>query len=177
MIPAMTSFSAAFIRRRQRRGFSLVEVLVALSIGAVAFFPIITMLQQGLKTNIRQSFWSQARDLGVKNIEEVMALPFEQIGDGSNNIKDVNPPFPRYVSIKNVSYSITIEVKTLSPKYTYRMRNLRGDVLPPLFLPPKEYIAANEIKEVTVTVGWSPTGTRRDYITFPLRSYRADLHK
>lgn len=160
-----------------RAGFSLVEVLVALSIGAVAFFPIITMLQQGLRTNIRQSYWSQARDLAVKNMEEVLALPYDAILDGANQ---VNPPgggFPRNVAIKNVSYRVTVSVRTLSPKYTYRMRNLRGQVVPPMSLPPSEYTAEKELKEVLVDVSWSPEGKKKDFLHFPLRSYRADLHK
>jgi prepilin-type N-terminal cleavage/methylation domain-containing protein len=163
-------------KRQNRRGFSMVEMLVALTVGAMAFFPIITMLQTGLRTTIHQSYWSQARDLAVKNMDEVLALRYDDIKEGVNQISAVSS-FPRSFTIKNVNFNVSVSVRSLSPIFKYRTMNLRKEINPPLLSPPENYTANGEIKEVDIIVVWSPSGRKNNILRFPLRTYRADLHK
>lgn len=159
--------------RLSRRGFSLVEILVALSIGAFAFFPILSMFQSGLRLTVQQSYWAQARQIAEKNMDEILALPFPDIPAGTNNVKVNGQPFPRRVEIKNTPYKVDVQVAVKSPTFTYRMRNLVGEVIPPMGRPPREYEAKDEVKEIRVTVSWKGVGAT---LEFPLVTCKADLH-
>ncbi len=164
---------AAGIRRPRRAGFSLVEVLVALSVGAIAFFPIISMFQSGLRLNVQQSYWVQARQIAEKNMDEILALPFPDVTAGVNMVKVAGQSFPRRFEIKGTAYDVHVTVTTLSPEFTYRMRNLMGDVHPPLGRPPREFVAKDELKEIRLVVSWKGVNAR---LEFPLVTYKADLH-
>lgn len=156
-----------------RRGFSLVEILVALSIGAFAFFPILSMFQSGLRLNVQQSYWAQARQIAEKNMDEILALPYPQVAAGKNALKVAGQPFPRRAEVKGTVYRVDVEVVTRSPLFTYRMRNLVGDVIPPLDRPAREFEAKDELKEIRLVVSWQGVGAT---LEFPLITCKADLH-
>ena len=148
--------------------------MVALSVAAFAFFPIITMIRTGMKTNIQQSHWSQARELAQKTMDEILALHYEEITLSKNNIKYGSVSFPRKTSIKNTEFIIEVNVAEHSPSFTFRSSNLLGDIIPPIGQTPKIYKTTNELKEIDVEVSWQGISRR---LIFPLKCYKADLFK
>ena len=162
-----------FFYKNFRHGVSLVEIVIALSVAAVAFFPIITMMRTGLSTNMSQANYVQASELAQNAMDEIMALKFADIAEGKNNITYNGITYPRRIIKRRAKFDIDVEVKSIPPVFTYREKNLVGDIIPPMSKLPSEYVAKDELKEIEVVVKWRGVGKE---LEFSLKSYRADLH-
>ncbi|MGB3635181.1 MAG: prepilin-type N-terminal cleavage/methylation domain-containing protein [Rubrobacteraceae bacterium] len=62
-------------------GYSLIEVLVAIVILAVAILPMVGMFDAGLRASVVGSKYDRARVLANENIEKVRALEYEEARD------------------------------------------------------------------------------------------------
>ena len=88
-------------------GYSLVEVMVAIMILAVAIIPMVSMFDAGLNAVVLGSNYDKARAIAGKELEEIKALPFRlDVPAGVNDsavefyrpvnnggtVKDCSPP-------------------------------------------------------------------------------------
>jgi prepilin-type N-terminal cleavage/methylation domain-containing protein len=77
-------------------GYSLVEVLAAIVILAVAILPMVGMFDAGLRAAVLGSNYDQARALANEKLEEVRALEYEEARD--NFPTGSSTPNPTYTS-------------------------------------------------------------------------------
>jgi len=150
------------------RAVSLVEILIALIIGATAFFPIIKLFQQGIKDSIHSTSWTQAREIAKNHLDAVLMLPFQNIIKGNNLILDKGnvKMFPRTETIKGADFKTECVVHDLTPLCSvYKANRAGGGLL-------NHYCISGKLKAVTITVKWKGVGRELDY---SLVSFKADL--
>lgn len=75
-------------RLEDQDGYSLVEVMVAILILAVAIIPMVSMFDAGLNAAVAGSNYDQARALVNEKLEETKALPF---GDALARYQEDSP--------------------------------------------------------------------------------------
>lgn len=63
---------------RDESGYSLIEVLVAIVILAVAILPMVGMFDAGLRASVVGSKYDRARALANENVEQLRALEYEE---------------------------------------------------------------------------------------------------
>jgi prepilin-type N-terminal cleavage/methylation domain-containing protein len=86
--------------RNNEDGYSLVEVIVAIMILAIAILPMVSMFDAGLRASALGSNYDKARALANEKLEEIKALPYRDpdnpAGAPANSIlekyKPVNEP-------------------------------------------------------------------------------------
>ena len=61
---------------KSEAGYSLVEVMVAILILAVAIIPMVSMFDAGLRAAVMGSNYDKARSIAREELEEIKALPF-----------------------------------------------------------------------------------------------------
>lgn len=61
---------------RGESGYSLVEVMVAIMILAIAIIPMVGMFEAGLRAAVTGSNYDRARAIAGEELEEIKALPF-----------------------------------------------------------------------------------------------------
>lgn len=71
-------------------GYSLVEVMVAIMILAIAIIPMVGMFDAGLRAAVLGGSYDKGRSIANEKLEEIKALPFN---------KDPNPPADSVVEI------------------------------------------------------------------------------
>ncbi|HOT75802.1 MAG TPA: hypothetical protein PK467_08455 [Candidatus Wallbacteria bacterium] len=167
----MQLFKKTIVYRKNNlneRAMSLVEILIALIIGATAFFPIIKLFQEGIKDSLHSSSWTQAREVAKNNIDIVLALPFGNIARGDNLITDKNSAalFPRVEKIKGVDYTVTCKVHDLVPLCSIYTSNRSGGGVT------NHYCISSKLKGITITVKWQGVGRELDY---SLVTFKSDL--
>lgn len=65
-------------RLKNESGYSLVEVMAAIMILAIAILPMVGMFDAGLRAAVLGSNYDQARALANEKLEEVRALEYEE---------------------------------------------------------------------------------------------------
>lgn len=63
-------------RLEDEAGYSLVEVMVAILILAIAIIPMVSMFDAGLRAAVTGSNYDRARAIAGEELEEIKALPF-----------------------------------------------------------------------------------------------------
>ncbi len=63
-------------RLKEENGYSLVEVMVAILILAIAIIPMVGMFDAGLRAAVTGSNYDRARAIAGEELEEIKALPF-----------------------------------------------------------------------------------------------------
>jgi general secretion pathway protein I len=91
------------IRRRRTRGFTLLEVMVALSIIAVALIAVYKLYAQTLSMNYSLQFNTQAPVLAQKKMAEFFLLSPDELIDDSGDFGD---------EFKNYSWKAVVETVT-----------------------------------------------------------------
>lgn len=66
-------------RFRSEAGYSLVEVMVAIMLLTLAIIPMVSMFDAGLRAAVLGSNYDKARALANERLEEVKALPYEEV--------------------------------------------------------------------------------------------------
>lgn len=61
---------------KDQAGYSLVEVMVAILILAIAIIPMVSMFDAGLRAAVTGSNYDRARAIAGEELEEIKALPF-----------------------------------------------------------------------------------------------------
>ena len=153
---------------RARRGVSLVEILVAISVAAFAFFPILRLFSHSARDSMKLSDYATARELAAKTMDEVLAQPFEALRDGSSLEFPGGYRLPRVESKGQTAFSLDVAVASLDPEWSVRQRNLAGTIGPAKSYKPP----VNELKRVTIRVSWRGVGETQSYA---LSALKADL--
>jgi prepilin-type N-terminal cleavage/methylation domain-containing protein len=74
---------------KEECGYSLVEVMVAIMILALAIIPMVGMFDAGLRAAVLGGNYDKGRAIAVEELEEIRALPFRGT---TSNIVDTYPP-------------------------------------------------------------------------------------
>ena len=68
-------------RLKEEYGYSLVEVMVAIMLLAIAIIPMVAMFDMGLTAATQGSNYDKARKLADTNLDKVRALPYAEARD------------------------------------------------------------------------------------------------
>src|ERR671910_1578821 len=79
---------------KEESGYSLVEVMVAIIIMALAILPMAGMFDMGLRSTTEGSKYDKARMLANLKLEQAKNLPFDSLDE---TIRDVKDNFPEPV--------------------------------------------------------------------------------
>jgi general secretion pathway protein I len=120
--------------RRGNAGFTLLEILVAMSIITFALISIFRLYTQTISMNHRLSFNTTAPFLAQKKMAEMTSIPGEELGDNSGDFGEEFPGYTWAVSIEDV-VSETLETEDLKKidvrvsmndnEHTYFLRRYR----------------------------------------------------
>ncbi len=138
-------------------GYSLLEVIVAMLLLAVAIIPMVGMFDAGLRAATQGSDYDKARALANKQLEMARSLPYE----------DVRDDFPVGSSAPNTGtgvYESSSQTDEDFPGFAYKVRKAyvrlgTTDIA--------EDASARTMMSVTVTVDW---GNGKSYGTTGLVS-------
>jgi prepilin-type N-terminal cleavage/methylation domain-containing protein len=86
-------------RFESESGYSLVEVMVAIMILAIAIIPMVGMFDAALRASVTGSNYDRARTLANERLEEVRALPYKSpdppsAGTANSVVEKYAPPGP-----------------------------------------------------------------------------------
>ena len=73
-------------------GYSLVEVMVAIMLLAIAIIPMVGMFDAGLRAAVLGGNYDSGRALANEKLEEVKALPYDRPGSPADSIVEKYPP-------------------------------------------------------------------------------------
>ena len=97
--------AAATLRRES--GYSLMEVMVAIMILAVAIIPMVGMFDAALRAAVVGSNYDEARSLANEKLEGIRALPYERAGGAADSVVELYPPTSPVVGNQDVfSYTV-----------------------------------------------------------------------
>jgi prepilin-type N-terminal cleavage/methylation domain-containing protein len=77
---------------RSESGYSLVEVMVAIMILAIAIIPMVGMFDAALRAAVAGSNYDEARSLANEKLEGIRALPYESPGGAADSVVELYPP-------------------------------------------------------------------------------------
>ncbi len=80
-------------RLRDESGYSLVEVMVAIMLLAIAIIPMVAMFDMGLNAATQGSNYDKARKLADTNLDKVRALPYAEVQVAYKPV-NADPPDP-----------------------------------------------------------------------------------
>ena len=96
--------------RNNESGYSLVEVMAAIMILAIAILPMVSMFDAGLEAATSGSNYDKARALANEKVEEVRALPYKKTSSPEVNdsaVEIYRPGSPVTGTEGTFSYTIT----------------------------------------------------------------------
>jgi Tfp pilus assembly protein PilV len=73
-------------------GYSMVEVIAAIVILALAILPMVGMFDAALRAAVLGGNYDKARALANERLEEVRALPYWEPGGAANSVVEKYPP-------------------------------------------------------------------------------------
>jgi prepilin-type N-terminal cleavage/methylation domain-containing protein len=132
---------------KSEAGYSLVEVMVAILILAIAIIPMVSMFDAGLRAAVTGSNYDRARAIAGEELEEIKALPFRI---------DPNPPVDSAVELYPPVNNGGIEKPCSAPIDAAFTCQVRTAYLNPTNL--AEDGTARTMMSVRVTVIWSGGG-------------------
>jgi prepilin-type N-terminal cleavage/methylation domain-containing protein len=86
---------------REEAGYSLIEVVVAILLLSIAIIPMVSMFDAGLRAAVLGSNYDTARTSASEELEEIKALPFEDVVSNyapSGSPHTCSPPLPSVIS-------------------------------------------------------------------------------
>jgi prepilin-type N-terminal cleavage/methylation domain-containing protein len=93
---------------RNESGYSLVEVMAAIMILAIAILPMVSMFDAGLEAATTSSNYDTARALANEKLEEVRALPYNRSGSPADSAVEIyRPGSPVSGTEGSFNYTIT----------------------------------------------------------------------
>jgi prepilin-type N-terminal cleavage/methylation domain-containing protein len=95
LVNANTKKTAASIKMSKRQGgFTLIEVLIALTIFAVGLLAIAAMQTSAIQMNRTAGNLTELSSLGMDRLEKLIALPYtsNQLNPTNSPFTDLNPP-------------------------------------------------------------------------------------
>jgi general secretion pathway protein I len=86
-----------------RSGFTLLEILVAMSILTIALIAVYQLHTQTISMNHMLAFNSRAPFLAQQKMSQWMSMPVEEMGDDSGGFGDDFPGYTWWVSVEEMS--------------------------------------------------------------------------
>ena len=109
-------------RNKLCAGFTLLEILVAMSIISIALIAVFRLYVQTISMNHQLAFHTRAPFLAQQKINQYMTMPADEMGDGSG---DFGEDFPGY------SWAATIEDMTLDSLGSQTLKQIKIRVYMP----------------------------------------------
>lgn len=100
-------------RLRCQKGFTLFDVLQASVLSTMALVGISSLLFATVHANLRGRDITTAATLGQAKIEELRALPFASLVNGSDNVTDAEIPYKRTWTISAGPAANTVAVRVV----------------------------------------------------------------
>lgn len=123
-------------------GYSLVEVMVAIMILAVAIIPMVSMFDAGLRAAVLGGNYDRARALAHKELEEIRALPYSRPGSPADSVVEIYPSGGTRACTGSAPAPFTCEVESAYA----RLDNASGSIV--------DDPDARTMMRVSVTVEW-----------------------
>lgn len=98
-------------------GYSLVEVMVAIMILAIAIIPMVSMFDAGLRAAVLGSNYDQARALGNEKLEEVRALPYKRPGGAVDSAVEKYSPATPVTGTEGI-FGYTVETRYVDAAFS-----------------------------------------------------------
>ena len=93
---------------KEETGYSLVEVIVAIIILAIAIIPMVGMFDMGLRASAAGSNYDKARMLATERLEKVKALPYYKPDPAANSAVEIYHPGTPVSGTSGIfSYTVT----------------------------------------------------------------------
>jgi len=128
---------------RRKDGFSLVEVLVALSILAIGLLALAVLQVTAIKGNAVASKWTIATDQAQDRLERFRHVAWDNIASSPSNGFSTSPLSPQYANLPGAAGDNTIVRGTTFYRVWYVTTN-----------------ATNSLKTVTVWCCWRDESSR-----------------
>jgi prepilin-type N-terminal cleavage/methylation domain-containing protein len=138
-------------RLKDEAGYSLVEVMVAIMILAIAIIPMVSMFDAGLRAALLGGNYDRARALATAELDGIRALPYYRPGDADDSVRELYPPPGPHACRVTTPPDLTCRVRT-----TFVSMGAPGSTQ----VAPDP--AARTMISVEVTVTW---GSGRSYTT------------
>jgi prepilin-type N-terminal cleavage/methylation domain-containing protein len=130
---------------RPTAGFTLIEIMVSITILAVGILALGTMMARGAKAAGAASAGSHLTIIMGAEAARLDAIPFTNLAAGTNCDTVAAPPLPRVrcVTVTNINpklrrVSVVVtptDNPSLQPDSVVFERSISGDAAPPLFTP------------------------------------------
>jgi prepilin-type N-terminal cleavage/methylation domain-containing protein len=91
-------------------GYSLVEVLVAITILSLAILPMVGMFDAALRAATLGGSYDRARALANEKLEEVRALPYSDPGGAADSVVEKYPPATPVRATEGI-FTYTVQTK------------------------------------------------------------------
>lgn len=158
------------MRTTTRRAFTLIEILIAIGIVAMAFVPILNMYTGSMRDSLRLSEYAHARELAAKTMDELLAMEYEDLPEGSAITRPDGYKLPRTETKRSTEFKISVLISDRKPEFSVRHVNLAGFVGPPQRIRSPDA----ELKNIEVRVEWMGVGSAQ---SFTLQALKADLYR
>ncbi len=99
-------------RLKNEAGYSLVEVMVAIMILAIAIIPMVSMFDAGLRAAVLGGNYDRARAIANEELEEIRALPFRIDGAPVDSVVEFYPPGTTTSCTAPIATGFTCQVQT-----------------------------------------------------------------
>lgn len=100
-------------RFRCEKGFTLFDVLQASVLSTMALVGISSLLLATVHTNLRGRDITAAATLGQAKLEELRALPFTALVNGTDNVTDAEVPYKRTWTVSAGPTTNTVAVRVV----------------------------------------------------------------
>lgn len=141
------------------KGFTLLELLIALTIASVSFLAIIPLLLNTMGVNKNISIATKAKEAAVQKVEEYLSFPYDTIDDILNarngrvnpQIDYVKPDGSSSVATDPTAFKRTTQVDSVPVSATY----VAQDPKPVIITSVVEYTYKGEKKTRSFSTMWS----------------------
>jgi len=159
-----------------RKGFTLIEVLIAMAIFVTAFFSIIDSQNMNVRSSARARRMSQATLLAEQKLSEVMLkydgkslseIPEKEEGQFEKQFSSYRWVF----SSQDFNYDLSFLVQMMQGEGEEAKEQQQSPIL--AYLPKISKFIQNSSKEITVTIYWKEgSGERNFTLTTHLFNYK-----
>jgi prepilin-type N-terminal cleavage/methylation domain-containing protein len=98
-------------------GYSLVEVLVAITILSLAILPMVGMIDAALRAATLGGNYDKARALANEKLEEIRALPYSDPGGAANSVIEKYPPATPASGQRGI-FTYTVQTKFVDASFS-----------------------------------------------------------
>lgn len=152
---ALTKPEKPTSKRSRRKGFTLLELLVALGIVSISFLAIIPLLINTMGVSKSMSTGAKAKDIAVQKVEELMSLPRDSVDTLLGASTSYTSP-PEYLTDKGVVTTLAGSGKTYTRTFSInQVPGVTVDPKPVALTCVVQYVYKGEAKSRSFTTMWS----------------------